>query len=440
MVASIEPTKMERVEQVEVTIPTLSMKDLLSSIPPHCFERSTIRSMMYPIWDFFVIGSLWKLTSIADSYTATLSSTTRTLASFSLWSLYGFFAGLFGMGLWIVAHEAGHGAVQSLRKLSTTASVGCCTSGLGVPYHSWRISHAKHHAATGHMTQDQVFVPWTRSQFGLPPLDPANDDILWRECVRGNPKRVPGGLQVILPSPSLSNASFTLCAAGLPSYLLFNTAGQPRYPKGTNHFSPSSIIYARNQRSQIVMSDLGIFLWLGLIVLACYHYSFTTVLRVYLVPYLWVNHWLVLITFLQHSDPLVPHYRSEMFNFQRGALCTLDRSLLGDLGPIMGWLGAHATHGISETHVLHHVTSKIPHYHAWEATYALRKRLAAAGINLVGRPGGWAEVYRVMRECRFVEDEGSVVFYKNARGLAAAKPVFRNALSDVEDSGVEIDK
>jgi omega-6 fatty acid desaturase (delta-12 desaturase) len=28
------------------------------------------------------------------------------------------------------------------------------------------------------MTQDQVFVPWTRSQMGLPPLDPARDDVL----------------------------------------------------------------------------------------------------------------------------------------------------------------------------------------------------------------------------------------------------------------------
>lgn len=28
--------------------------------------------------------------------------------------------------------------------------------------------HAKHHAATGHMTRDQVFVPKTRSQRGLP--------------------------------------------------------------------------------------------------------------------------------------------------------------------------------------------------------------------------------------------------------------------------------
>lgn len=77
-----------------------------------------------------------------------------------------------------------------------------------------------------------------------------------------------------------------------------------------------------------------------------------------------VNHWLVLITFLQHTDPLLPHYRAPEFTFIRGALATLDRNLLGDCGAIMGWLGAHATNGISETHVLHHVSSKIPHYHA----------------------------------------------------------------------------
>lgn len=77
-----------------------------------------------------------------------------------------------------------------------------------------------------------------------------------------------------------------------------------------------------------------------------------------------VNHWLVLITFLQHTDPILPHYRASEFTFPRGALATLDRNLLGDCGKIMGWIGAHATHGISETHVLHHVSSKIPHYNA----------------------------------------------------------------------------
>ena len=78
-----------------------------------------------------------------------------------------------------------------------------------------------------------------------------------------------------------------------------------------------------------------------------------------------VNHWLVLITFLQHTDPLLPHYRAPEFNFARGALSTFDRELLGDCGRLMAWFGATATHGISETHVAHHLCSKIPHYHAY---------------------------------------------------------------------------
>jgi omega-6 fatty acid desaturase (delta-12 desaturase) len=86
--------------------------------------------------------------------------------------------------------------------------------------------------------------------------------------------------------------------------------------------------------------------------------------------------------------------------------------------------------------VLHHVSSKIPHYNAWEAADALRARLAQDGIDLTGRPGGWGEVARVMRACRFVEDDGDVVFYKNAFGLAAS----RAAGQDVADSGVEVDK
>ena len=49
---------------------------------------------------------------------------------------------------------------------------------LGVPYHAWRITHAKHHASTGHMTQDQVFVPSTRSEVGLRPFDSSKEDLL----------------------------------------------------------------------------------------------------------------------------------------------------------------------------------------------------------------------------------------------------------------------
>ncbi|KAG2096527.1 uncharacterized protein F5147DRAFT_378095 [Suillus discolor] len=86
--------------------------------------------------------------------------------------------------------------------------------------------------------------------------------------------------------------------------------------------------------------------------------------------------------------PTSPHYRASEFTFPPGALATLDRNLLGGCGSIMGWIGAQATHGISETHVLHHVSSKIPHYNAWEASNALYKRLGQAGIKLEGAPGG----------------------------------------------------
>ncbi len=48
---------------------------------------------------------------------------------------------------------------------------------LGVPYHSWRISHAKHHASTGHMTQDQVYVPKTRSELKMPAFDSNNETL-----------------------------------------------------------------------------------------------------------------------------------------------------------------------------------------------------------------------------------------------------------------------
>lgn len=37
---------------------------------------------------------------------------------------------------------------------------------------------------------------------------------------------------------------------------------------------------------------------------------------------------------------------------------------------------------------------------------------------------------------QFVEDEGDVVFYKNARGLAKMRPVFNDA--GASDSGIEI--
>ncbi|KAI0689043.1 oleoyl phosphatidylcholine desaturase [Cytidiella melzeri] len=430
--------RIEVVDQQSVMIPDLTIKDLLSQIPAHCFERSAFRSSLYVVWDFFLIACIYKGTEFADTLITPEvfpNAYLRSFARFALWAIYAFANGLVMTGLWVIAHECGHQAFSESKTVNNTVG-WFLHSALGVPYHSWRITHAKHHASTAHMTQDQVFVPKTRSQLGLPAFN-AEEETLDGTSVS---QKVANELwEAVGDSPlgaTLGFASYLL--VGWPMYLITNASGQKRYPSNTNHFNPSAEnIFAPHHFWQIIMSDIGVFVWVAGIIAAIYNFGFTNTFSVYLAPYLWVNHWLILITFLQHTDPIIPHYRASEFTFPRGALATLDRNLLGDLGSFMGWIGACTTHGISETHVAHHVNSKIPHYHAWEANAALHKRLVKAGIHLQGAPGGWAEMYRVFRECKFVEDEGEILFYKNSKGLAATRPVFAN--QDASDSGIEID-
>lgn len=164
-----------------------------------------------------------------------------------------------------------------------------------------------------------------------------------------------------------------------------------------------------------------------------------------------------MITFLQHSDPLIPHYRDGAFNFQRGALCTMDRNI-----------HSFFFHGIAETHVAHHLCSKIPHYHAWDATAALKAKLGSHYLQT--DENAWVSLWKVFNECRvccfpfrffpfylldvvplhtlkpcssrfmfqFVEDDGDVVFWKNAKGQAHRRLGSPSSKGSVSDSGVEI--
>jgi omega-6 fatty acid desaturase / acyl-lipid omega-6 desaturase (Delta-12 desaturase) len=72
------------------------------------------------------------------------------------------------------------------------------------------------------------------------------------------------------------------------------------------------------------------------------------VVRVYVVPLLVVNAWLVLITYMQHTHPGLPHYDSGEWDWLRGALATVDRDS-GVLNRVF--------HHITDTHVAHHLFS-----------------------------------------------------------------------------------
>ncbi|KOS15782.1 delta-12 fatty acid desaturase [Malassezia pachydermatis] len=412
-------------------VPELSVQDLLSAIPAHCYKRSTFYSSLYLIGDLVQAGLLIYAATWIDPVVSQMGvqlpslspDASKAVMSFALWALYGFVQGLVFTGVWVVAHECGHQAFSPSKTVNN--AVGWVLhSALLVPYHSWRISHARHHAGTGHMTRDEVFVPKTRSSRGLLPLRPAddksplvNENTTWGEWIAE-----------ILEDAPLYNFIELLIQQllGWPLYLLFNVSGQPHYPPYTNHFSPNSIIFDKRHRNQILASDAGI-----LLTLSCLYAwakvapgGWMDVAKYYIVPYLWTNHWLVMITYLQHTDVKLPHYQPSMWTFPRGALCTIDREWLGLVGP---WF----FHGISETHVAHHVSSKIPHYNAWEATEALKKRLGPHYLK--STENVFVTLWKTVRSCRFVDDE-PVAFYRNADGVPGSVPVFpRNA-----DSGVAL--
>jgi fatty acid desaturase len=82
-------------------------------------------------------------------------------------------------------------------------------------------------------------------------------------------------------------------------------------------------------------------------------YGAAAVLKYYFVPWLAVSHWFIMITYLHHTDPDVPHYRKKAWNFQRGAAATVDR-------PILGWQGRFFLHDVAHYHVIHHFFPKMP--------------------------------------------------------------------------------
>lgn len=81
------------------------------------------------------------------------------------WGIYGFLQGLFAIRLWVKAHKCGHQSLSISMVIKDTTG-WFLHSALLVPYFSWKISHGKHHKATGHMQRDMVFLPKPREVYG----------------------------------------------------------------------------------------------------------------------------------------------------------------------------------------------------------------------------------------------------------------------------------
>ena len=268
------------------TPPDFTIKDIRDAIPKHCFKRSALRGYGYILRDIVCLASTFYL----FHNFVTPETVPSTPLRFALWGLYTAMQGLFGTGLWVIAHECGHGAFSDSTLINDVTG-WVLHSSLLVPYFSWKLSHSAHHKATGHMERDMVFLPRTREQHA------SRVGKLVHEL---------GELTEEAPLRTL----LTLMAqqlVGWPNYLMTNVTGhnfherqregrgkgkQNGFGGGVNHFDPSSPIYDHKHAKLIALSDIGIALAGSALFYLGNRFGWANMAVWYFVPYLWVNHWL----------------------------------------------------------------------------------------------------------------------------------------------------
>ncbi|KAL2006362.1 hypothetical protein VTN00DRAFT_10016 [Thermoascus crustaceus] len=414
MASDPEPRKGKMLDTYgnEFEIPNYTIKDIRDAIPPHCYERSGLTGLYYVARDAACLAVTFY---IFHNY-VTPETIPYLPARVALWTVYTILQGLFGTGIWVLAHECGHQAFSTSKVLNDTVGF-ICHSFLLVPYFSWKISHGKHHKATGNLARDMVFVPKTRQEYASR-IGKAAHELS----------------ELMEETPILTASNLVLQQLfGWPMYLFTNVTGhnnherQPEgrgkgkrngYFGGVNHFNPSSPLYEAKDAKLIVASDIGLLIMGTILYALGKNFGWLNLLVWYGIPYLWVNHWLVAITYLQHTDPTLPHYEPEVWNFTRGAAATIDREF--------GFVGRQLLHGIIETHVLHHYVSTIPFYHADEASEAIKKVMGKhyRSEAHTGPMGFFKALWTSFRTCQWVEPtEGAegeskgVLFFRNRNGI-----------------------
>ncbi|KAF4668260.1 linoleoyl-CoA desaturase activity [Perkinsus chesapeaki] len=366
-----------------------SVSAIQSAIPNHCRDRSLIMSSMHVLRDIIYIITCATIHYLLLALIPQDYYSTRIL----LWAIYIFWQGVFMFGLWIMGHECGHGAFSPYPLVNDTVGF-VLHSALLVPYFSWQYSHARHHKFCNHTVKGESHVPNLASELSvMTDIQYAFEN--W-------------GIDEVIPIFPL-----IMLVIGFPMYLFNNVSsgrvgydGRPYGKSKPSHFNPDGGLFPPYMKGKVLLSGLGCIITLTVAVYYSSHYGLTNVILWYGLPYLMTVIWLALYTCLQHTHEGVPHYGDESFTFIRGALASIDR-------PPYGIFSTHFHHEIGTTHVLHHIDSRIPCYHAREATQAIRPVLGhyyrQDNTPII------SAYLKVHRECKFIKGLSGIQFYLPGR-------------------------
>ena len=361
---------------------TPTQADILSVIPPHCHQLDFIRSAGSTLMSLGLTAVL-----AVTGHTLLPAPTTCPLA-IAAWTGYAIVTGTVAFGLWVIGHECGHQA------FCTTPWVGDLVgyilhSAMLLPYFTWRRSHAVHHAHTNHIFDGETHVPRVfGTWFGT--------FLHHLQHFLGN--SMFGIIQI-----------FAYLGPGWSAYLWVGTSGSPTRDQGvSNHYLAwGPQLFPRRAWTRYLASNCGV----GAMVVLLYRWASargsTEVVCLYGGPLIVVNAWLVMVTWLQHTDVHVPHLDSSVWTWARGASQTVDRPY--------HWILDLLHHRVGTTHGMHHRVPTIPHYHAHEATAALQT--AFPGHFQMDPTPVLAALWRVASRCAvtYAQGDGTYTFTPAAR-------------------------
>ena len=347
-----------------------SRSAVLGSIPEDCFKKDTAKSLAYAAISTAMTVGCGLLAAAFIPLQA---------AWWPAWLAYAAVNGTIATGCWVIAHECGHNAFSDNRFIQDAVGYAL-HSVLLVPYFSWQRSHAVHHSRTNHLTEGETHVPYVKGEIK------GDLNLKAKEALGEGPFAI---LQLV-----------THLVFGWPAYLLTGaTGGSARGV--TNHFLPNINtgaleLFPGSWKKKVYYSDIGVFAFVGVLAAWVMNCGWAPFLALYLGPYTFVNVWLVLYTWLQHTDVDVQHLAADEWSYIKGAFLTIDRPY----GPVFDFLH----HRIGSTHVAHHVECAIPHYKAVKATEALKTTYP--DYYLYDPTPIWPALLRVATKCVAVAKRG----------------------------------
>jgi len=378
--------------------------EIKASIPAHCFKRSGVKSMMYVLRDTIMASAMVYATS--QVLTTDLPTTANEALVFVFgWSFYAFWMGTILTGHWVLAHECGHGAFSPSQDFNDFIGF-IMHQALLVPYYAWQYTHAKHHRRTNHLTDGESHVPSNKEDNGLGENLKRNTFYAVMHEAMGD------GAFAAFQIWSHLFLGWPLYLLGLASTGRLDVHGKPLDGRTADHFRPSSPMFPEKISFKITLSTAGVVAGLGYLGYLMYTYGALPVICWYWGPYTIVNAWLVLYTWLQHTDPSIPHYGEGEWTWVRGALSTIDR----DYG-----IFDFFHHRIGSTHVLHHLFHECPCYNALEATKAIKAFLEPKGLYNYD-PTPWpVAMWRIARRCHYVEGSTGIQYLKSLEDVPLTK-------------------